>query len=107
MITEDLWPLFMTVALLNLACAVFIMLIAYKYWKLNINEFYHKFIVLFLTIGYLARTTELAYMYGYFSEDEFNQRDDTRPKIFNFLAYTPIIMHGLSGLTYFFRWTSY
>lgn len=104
---RQLIPLFVVVWALNFACAVFIIIFGVKFRKLKIKEFYHKFIVWFLIIACLSRILELMVLTIGKPDRKFNRADAYNPIHESYLIYTPVVFHGLTGLAYVFRWSSY
>ena len=94
--------------IINFILIVVLIRIAYKYYKIRINEFYHRSIIFFLLMAYIVRIVELIYVFYTEWERDYNDyKDKDSPLIRRLLVYGPITLHGVAGMSYLFRWYNY
>ncbi|CAI2373994.1 unnamed protein product [Moneuplotes crassus] len=105
---RQLWPITGTTLFLNFVLMICLMAITLKYWKRGIKEFYFCAIVLFLMLAYITRVVELSFNYFHESDKEFNILTDDKVDLFQqYIVRLPIFLHGISMLSYLFRWISF
>ena len=83
------------------------MMFIYKYRKFNERETYHKFIIPFLFIAYVTRIIEIIYLITDKPNAEFNRSFGHNKSFEILIVYAPLLFHGLTAMTYAFRWASY
>lgn len=102
-------PVFAASGTLNFLLIVAMFVLAYKNLKLGQREFFRPYIMIFVVLAYVLRIIQYIYASSSLQEHEYNRpfSDKKQHRIYAFLAFAPVMLHGLGGLAYWCRWCHY
>ncbi|CAI2373776.1 unnamed protein product [Moneuplotes crassus] len=106
---RQLWPIAGTSIFLNFVLMICLMAVTLKYWKRGIKEFYFGAIYCTVPHASIYHESCRALLYLYSSKKcHFNELKDEDNNYFRqYIVRLPIFLHGISMLSYLFRWISF